>query len=83
MIVKITNFDETAEIPFIDYEISGLSQNQMDFLNENLDEETSICEDILKIRLYFKEVFPFMSVGGNYLILNIFHFLHFIFLILS
>ena len=33
----------------------------MDFLNENLDEETSICEDILKIRLYFKEVFPFQS----------------------
>ena len=61
MIVKITNFDETAEIPFIDYEISGLSQNQMDFLNENLDEETSIGEGILKIRLYFKEVFPFQS----------------------
>ena len=61
MIVKITNFDETAEIPFIHYEISGLSQNQMDFLNENLDEETSIGEGILKIRLYFKEVFPFQS----------------------
>ena len=61
MIVKITNFDETVEIPFIDYEISGLSQNQMDFLNENLDEETSIGEGILKIRLYFKEVFPFQS----------------------
>ena len=33
----------------------------MDFLNENLDEETSIGEGILKIRLYFKEVFPFQS----------------------
>ena len=42
MIVKVTNFDENAEMPYIDYEVSGLLQNQMDFLNENLEEETSI-----------------------------------------
>lgn len=61
MDVKITNFDENAEIPFIDYEVSGLLLNQMNFLNENLDDETSIDGDIFRIRLYFKDFFPFQS----------------------
>lgn len=61
MIVKITDFDENAEIPYIDYDIYGLLENQMNFLNDNLDEETLIKESILKIRLYFKEFFPFQS----------------------
>lgn len=61
MIVKITNFDENAEVPFIDYDIFGLSSNQMNYLNENLSDETSINEDILKIRVYFNEIFPFHS----------------------
>lgn len=61
MIVKITNFDENAEIPYVDYEVSQLLPNQMDFLNNNLDEETSIDEDILKIRVYFEDFFPFQS----------------------
>ena len=61
MIVKITNFDENAEVPFIDYDVSGLSFNQMNYLNENLSDETSINEDILKIRVYFDDVFPFQS----------------------
>lgn len=61
MIVKITNFDENAEIPYVDYEVSQLLPNQMDFLNNNLDEETSIDENILKIRVYFDDFFPFQS----------------------
>ena len=61
MIVKITNFDENAEVPFIDYDVSGLSFNQMNYLNENLSDETSINDDILKIRVYFDDVFPFQS----------------------
>ncbi|MBR0271044.1 MAG: hypothetical protein IJQ68_03510 [Methanobrevibacter sp.] len=61
MIVKITDFDENVEIPFIDYEVSGLLSNQMKYLHENLDEETSINEDIIKIRLYFEDIFPFQS----------------------
>ncbi|WP_407422969.1 DUF5750 family protein [Methanobrevibacter sp.] len=61
MIVKVTNFDENAEMPYIDYEVSGLLQNQMDFLNENLEEETSVDGDILNIRLHFKDFFPFQS----------------------
>ena len=33
----------------------------MNFLNDNLDEKTSVDEDILKIRLYFDDFFPFQS----------------------
>ena len=61
MNVKITGFDEDAEIPFIDYEVYGLSVEQMDFLNENLEDETSINGDVFKIRVYFEEIFPFQS----------------------
>ncbi|MCR5025837.1 MAG: hypothetical protein K6A34_00120 [Methanobrevibacter sp.] len=61
MIVKITNFDENVRIPFIDYDVLGLSAEQMNYLNENLSDETSINEDILRIRVYFEEVFPFQS----------------------
>ena len=61
MIVKITNFDENVDVPFIDYEVSGLASGQMIYLDENLDEETSVDEDILKIRMYFKDIFPFQS----------------------
>lgn len=61
MIVKITNFEENVDVPFIDYEVSGLASEQMIYLDENLDEETSVDEDILKIRMYFKEIFPFQS----------------------
>lgn len=61
MDVKITNFDESAEIPYIDYEVFGLLLTQMEFLNKNLGEESSIDGDILKIRLYFKDFFPFQS----------------------
>ena len=61
MIVKITNFDENARIPFIDYDVLGLSEEQVHYLNENLSDETSIDEDILKIRVYFEDIFPFQS----------------------
>lgn len=61
MIVKITGFDENADIPFIDYDIFGLSLNQLNYLNENLTDETSIEGDVLKIRVYFEDIFPFQS----------------------
>ena len=61
MEVNIKNFDESAEIPYIDYEVLGLLSNQMEYLNDNLDDETSIDGDVLNIRLYFKDFFPFQS----------------------
>ena len=36
MIVKITDFDENAEMPYIDYEISQLLPDQMNFLNDTI-----------------------------------------------
>ena len=36
MIVKITNFDENAEVPFIDYNVSDLSLAQLNYLDDNL-----------------------------------------------
>ena len=61
MIVKITGFDENADIPFIDYDIFELSLNQLNYLNENLTDETSIEGDVLKIRVFFEDIFPFQS----------------------
>ena len=61
MIVKITGFDENAEVPYIDYDVSDLSSNQLEFLNDNLEDETSLDGDILKIRVFFKDFFPFQS----------------------
>ena len=61
MIVKITNFDENVDIPFIDYEVSGLNSKQMAYLDENLDEETFVEGNFFKIRIYFKDIFPFQS----------------------
>ena len=61
MIVKITDFNENTQIPFIDYDVLGLSGEQINFLNDNLSDETSIDGNILKIRVYFEDVFPFQS----------------------
>ena len=61
MLVKIVDFDENAEIPYIDYEVSKLLPGQMDFLNQNLNDKTSVDGNILKIRVYFEDIFPFQS----------------------
>lgn len=62
MIVKITDFNENAEIPYIDYDVLDLTLDQMEFLDENLDDETSIVENVLKLRVCYKDIFPFQSV---------------------
>lgn len=61
MIVKITGFNDDAEIPFIDYDVFELSAEQMDYLNGNLEEETSIEGNVLKLRVCYSDVFPFQS----------------------
>ena len=61
MIVKITDFNENVDVPFIDYDIFGLSLDQLNYLNENLSDETFINGDILKIRVHFDDIFPFQS----------------------
>ena len=62
MIVRITDYGDEDSSKFVEYQISGLSSSQMEFLNDNLDEKTSIDEEVFKIRMYFdEELYPFQS----------------------
>lgn len=61
MIVNIVDYGETGDKNFITYEISGLLPEQMEYLHNNLAEETSIG-DVLRIVMYFEhELYPFQS----------------------
>lgn len=62
MIVEIVDYGEESEKYFSEYCISGLSLDQIEFLNENLSEQTEICGDIFKLKMYFDEnMYPFQS----------------------
>lgn len=62
MDVRIVDYGENADGGFISYNISGLSQNQLEFLNNNLDDETQITNDnLILITKFKKEFFPFQS----------------------
>ena len=62
MIVKIVDYGDEDNSKFVEYHIGGLSKDQLAFLNENLEEETVIEEDILKIKMYFEDsLYPFQS----------------------
>ena len=62
MIVKIVDYGDDDARKFIDYEVGGLAPNQMEFLNDNLEEETSIEGEVLKLRMYFSDhLYPFQS----------------------
>lgn len=60
MDVRIVDYGENADGGFISYNISGLSQNQLEFLNNNLDDETQITNDNL-IECSPKLIFDFSS----------------------
>lgn len=62
MIVNINNYGDENNQKFIEYAVSGLSLSQMEFLDENLEEETLVEGDILKIKMYFSDkIYPFQS----------------------
>lgn len=62
MIVKIVDYGKVNDKNFIEYDVSDLSSEQMDFLNENLTEETTISGDVLKVKMYFEDrLYPFQS----------------------
>ena len=62
MIVEVADYGDENDKKFVEYKVFGLSQNQMGFLNDNLDEKTIIEENIFKIKMYFDEIFyPFQS----------------------
>lgn len=61
MIVKITDY-ASGDVNFVEYSVSGLSEEQMIFLNDNLDEKTCISDNMLLINVYFDEnLYPFSS----------------------
>ena len=67
MIVKIVDYGDDDARKFIDYEVGGLAPNQMEFLNDNLEEETSIEGEVLKLRMYFADdIYPFQSDVAKY-----------------
>ena len=62
MDVRIVDYGENADGGFISYNISGLSQNQLEFLNNDIEDETQITNDNLILQTKFKkEFFPFQS----------------------
>ena len=62
MKVEIADYGDGDNKKFVEYDVFGLSRNQMEFLNDNLDEETIIDGDIFKIKMYFDDVlYPFQS----------------------
>ena len=62
MDVKIADYGIIGDKCFILYNISGFTNNQLEFLNNNLDDETRIVEDNLLLKTKFKkEFFPFKS----------------------
>ncbi|MDO5822963.1 DUF5750 family protein [Methanobrevibacter sp.] len=62
MIVKISDYGGQNNSKFIEYEVSGLFPNQIKFLADNLNEETSVNEEGLIIKMYFEDrLYPFQS----------------------
>lgn len=62
MIVKILNYGDGDGEKFIEYEIRGLTLHQMEFLNENLEEQTAIGGDVFKLKMYFSDdLYPLQS----------------------
>lgn len=62
MIVEITDYGDENNQKFVEYAILGLSSNQLEFLNDNLEEQTTIEEGVFKLKMYFSdELYPFQS----------------------
>ncbi len=62
MIVNIVNYGRIDDRNYVDYEVCGLSQSQMKYLNDNLAEETNIIGEVFQLRMYFDdELYPFQS----------------------
>lgn len=62
MIVNIVNYGDKNNKKFIEYLISGLSSDQLAYLENNLNEECLINGDTLTVTLYFSdELYPFQS----------------------
>ncbi len=63
MDVKIADYGIIGDKCFILYNISGLTNNQLEFLNNNLDDETRIVEDNLLLKTEFVFIQFFRRYG--------------------
>lgn len=62
MIVSITDYGQRDNGNFIEYSVSELSQNQLVWLDDNLEDETVIEGDMLVLTMYFEnQLYPFQS----------------------
>ena len=52
MIVNITDYGKTENNNFVEYSVSDLTSDQMEFLNDNLGEETEIDGNLFKLKMY-------------------------------
>lgn len=62
MIVSISDYGNRDSKKFIEYSVSGLSKNQLNYLNDNLDEDIVVKDDVLTLTMHFSdELYPFQS----------------------
>lgn len=62
MIVNITDYGERNGKKFIEYSVSGLSKEQLEYLKANLDEDIAVEDDVLALTMHFSdELYPFQS----------------------
>ncbi|MDO5848956.1 MAG: hypothetical protein Q4P18_05435 [Methanobrevibacter sp.] len=61
MDVKIDDYSQ-GDKNYVDYLVTGLTDDQLKFIQDNLEEEIEMDGDNLKIRMYFDDnLFPFNS----------------------
>lgn len=62
MIVKVSDYGDADKRKFVEYSVLELSEMQLKFLDENLDEDTQIEGDALKVKMFFDDdLYPFQS----------------------
>lgn len=62
MIVRVSDYGDDGDKKFIEYSVRGLSSSQMTYLDENLEEDTSVVGEDFNIRMLFtQELYPFQS----------------------
>ena len=67
MIVDIADYGKADDKNYIEYHVSGLSKSQMDYLNDNLGEKTSINGDVFELVMYFDDkIYPFQSDAAKF-----------------
>jgi hypothetical protein len=67
MIVKVSDYGEKEGDNFVEYMVLGLSPDQLNFLDENLIEETEVNGNTLMLKMHFDdELYPFQSEAAKF-----------------